>query len=198
MSLYHEGDRVRIVSAKGSGRHWNPEGGMDHWLGSVMTIRKVVEGCKYKMVEDRNEWGGDGWVWHDFMIVGLAEDLPTSFTKKDLQNGDVVQMRNGYKYIVLFEAGTHKSNMLKRVCSESECGWNLLDEWSDGLKFKEGEEWDIMKVWRMRHGNANIFGEPDDGDMEVVFDRDAVKHIGLTEAIRILSEKVGCNVVIQG
>lgn len=70
---YKVGDRVRIV------KKWNEDtcesifGGMDKWLGKVMTIRSV-NSYYYHMVEDKGECIGDGWVWNEHCIEGLAKD----------------------------------------------------------------------------------------------------------------------------
>lgn len=74
---YKVGDKVRIVSKWGDGCHQNPDGGMDKWLGKVMTIRKVehnIYGERYRMVEDKHEVCFDcGWTWYPAAIAGYAE-----------------------------------------------------------------------------------------------------------------------------
>jgi hypothetical protein len=84
------GDRVKIVDAwPVSGPAYGREtydGGMDHWLGQVVTIRSVsinpdtddpysVE-TRAKIEEDRNEYVGDGWFWFPEMIECIVEDEP--------------------------------------------------------------------------------------------------------------------------
>lgn len=68
---YKVGDKVRIVSKWGKGCCQSPNGGMDKWLGKVMTV-KCAGITLYRMVEDTedNEWGG--WVWTENCIAGLA------------------------------------------------------------------------------------------------------------------------------
>lgn len=70
MAKYKVGDRVRIVNCRTF--QMNDNGGMDKWLGKNMTI-KALEGDGYRMLEDRNEYFGNGWYWDDDMIAGLAE-----------------------------------------------------------------------------------------------------------------------------
>lgn len=70
--LYQVGDRVLITTDTTRSSDWNLEGGMEQYLGTVMTIR-VVEGSHYRMEEDRTEWDG-GWYWDDNMIDGLYEE----------------------------------------------------------------------------------------------------------------------------
>ena len=68
---YKVGDKVRIVSKWGKGCYQSPTGGMDKWLGKVMTV-KCAGITLYSMVEDTedNEWGG--WAWTENCIAGLA------------------------------------------------------------------------------------------------------------------------------
>lgn len=47
------GDKVRIVSEK-AGDYWDPEGGMDKYLGKVMTVRgkSKIRGCNVVLMEE--------------------------------------------------------------------------------------------------------------------------------------------------
>lgn len=73
------GDRVKIVDIK-SGRHWNSDGGMDHHLGTVMTVGKVESDYGYewrlRLKESYNEHVAYGWAWYPWMIEGLVIDAP--------------------------------------------------------------------------------------------------------------------------
>ncbi|MBQ9613051.1 MAG: hypothetical protein IJV14_10765 [Lachnospiraceae bacterium] len=54
----------------------NEEGLMDHWQDQTMTIRAIdvsYGGPWYRMVEDGEENGGEGWYWKDSMIDCLEE-----------------------------------------------------------------------------------------------------------------------------
>ncbi|MEY8281133.1 hypothetical protein AAK917_07700 [Oscillospiraceae bacterium 52-8] len=81
--MYKVGDRVRIVNHRTG--HMNPDGEMDKWLGKVMTIRRVDEHLlnPYKMEEDRDERGGDGWFWGGEMIAGLADAITIEINPAD-------------------------------------------------------------------------------------------------------------------
>ena len=70
MAKYKVGDKVRIVDHRTD--HMNNFGGMDKWLGKVMTIRDLSS-PGYWMREDYGENYGYGWLWDDDMISGLAE-----------------------------------------------------------------------------------------------------------------------------
>lgn len=71
---FHIGDRIRIVSEWPQDGLQNGDGEMDHWLGREMTIRSVMDEY-YKMVEDRKEHAGYGWLWYENMVEGLADEV---------------------------------------------------------------------------------------------------------------------------
>lgn len=72
MAKYKVGDKVQIVDHRTG--HMNHSGGMDKWLGKVMTIRNVDRFMRgYWMEEDSGENIGRGWAWEDDMISGLVE-----------------------------------------------------------------------------------------------------------------------------
>lgn len=71
MAKYKVGDRVRIVGKWVSGKQ-ACDGEMNHWLGTVMTVRAIGRSGWYKMEEDKSEYGGDGWFWDERDIAGLA------------------------------------------------------------------------------------------------------------------------------
>lgn len=60
MAKYKVGDKVRIVDHRTD--HMNNFGGMDKWLGKVMTIRDLSS-PGYWMREDYGENYGYGWLW---------------------------------------------------------------------------------------------------------------------------------------
>lgn len=68
---YKVGDRVRITADRSKSYMWNSD--MEKWCGKVMTIRTVAAGF-YQMEEDCREHTGDGWVWFEGMIDGLADE----------------------------------------------------------------------------------------------------------------------------
>lgn len=56
------GDKVKIIDHWVDGCHQNPDGMMDHHLGTIMTVRDINENDRIRMVEDVDEWH-NGWVW---------------------------------------------------------------------------------------------------------------------------------------
>ena len=77
MAKYKVGDKVRIVDHRTY--NMNPSGEKDKWLGKVMTIRGL-SWFGYWMEEDYGEYLGDGWMWDDSMISGLAEPAREPYT----------------------------------------------------------------------------------------------------------------------
>lgn len=70
---YKPGDKVLIVSEWNGHTEENPEGRMDKYLGTVMTVRSV-ERDYYKMWEDRSDFKRDGWAWNRYCIVGKVDE----------------------------------------------------------------------------------------------------------------------------
>lgn len=77
MAKYKVGDKVRIVDHRTY--NMNPYGKMNKWLGKVMTIRGLSS-FGYWMEEDSGKYLGDGWMWDDSMISGLAEPEREPYT----------------------------------------------------------------------------------------------------------------------
>lgn len=76
ISTLSPGDRVRIISdwSLGDGSQ-NRGGQMDHWLGRVMTVRRInPRRADVFMVEDDGENGGDGWYWSGALIECLEDE----------------------------------------------------------------------------------------------------------------------------
>lgn len=74
MSKYQPGDKVRIVDDMSCAGGRNSVGGMDHWGGQIMTVKKFLRfnesfGEAYLMEEDYGVW----YWYSNTMIAGLAE-----------------------------------------------------------------------------------------------------------------------------
>lgn len=87
MAKYKVGDKVRIVSERPDSPAFADD--MCKYLGQVVTIDKVLDLGKpsYKMREDKGKPEfylprlilgdiGDGWVWMEYWISGLADEAP--------------------------------------------------------------------------------------------------------------------------
>lgn len=69
---YKVGDRVRVVSKRTF--NMNIDGGMDKYLGRVVTIVGFHPDGDYQIAEDRGEYCGCGWSWQDDMFDGLVDE----------------------------------------------------------------------------------------------------------------------------
>ena len=81
ISILWPGDRVRIVNNWNSGCCQNGAGKMDHWLGTIMTVKKCYP-MFVRMEEDLFESGGCGWAWNAACIEEIVEQ--TSVYIEDL------------------------------------------------------------------------------------------------------------------
>lgn len=80
---YKVGDKVKIVSERT--KRMNPDGFMDKYLDTTMTIREAFGTGGYKMEEDRQDtagFGEDGWFWDEEMIDHEATANLNNINKK--------------------------------------------------------------------------------------------------------------------
>lgn len=76
---YNIGDQVRIVD-KHIGNRFNPDGEMDEYLGTVMTIHSK-NSISYRMEEDLGTW-----CWFPEMITGIVPAYISSEQRNKLNN----------------------------------------------------------------------------------------------------------------
>lgn len=81
-SLLYPGVKVRIIDSWAelpSHDRWQASNGMmDHWLGQIVTIRKVPNhnGGWFKIEEDSDERSGEGWVWRANGFSEIIDERP--------------------------------------------------------------------------------------------------------------------------
>lgn len=94
---YEVGDKVKIVSKWTVDTNENSDGEMDHWLGKIMTIRKInSDGDEYYiMEEDKGETFGNGWVWNKHCIEGKVVDVSNE-VKREANVGEYIKITNSY------------------------------------------------------------------------------------------------------
>lgn len=111
MSKYKVGDKVRIVSEWGDGCRQNSSGRMDKWLGKTMTIRTVTKDyydeTAYRMAEDYGEHIGEGWMWNEKCIAGIANKFNV-----------------GERYYVSGNIVTENGNIIEITKFDTICGFN--------------------------------------------------------------------------
>ena len=158
---YKAGDRVRIVKEK-AGKYWNPDGGMDNWLGKTMTIARPCgdgSGRYYTMKEDASMW-----VWYPWMIEGLVKKLtinreggkcgivgtPTGLRDihgKDLFVGDVVRVSEGGRAIFAYMVEYYPSKF-------QPSGWGGL--WMEGGTDASGRKVEKLIDWTACKGGDKL------------------------------------------
>lgn len=138
MAKYNVGDKVLIRATRGE--CWNPEGKMDKYCNTVMTIRcnnKWGSDGLYGMEEDKEENDGGGWCWCDDDIVEKVEDKKV-FTAKDLKTGMFGVMTDGKKFVVVNDTlvyeddgydhiSTFDNNNLDGICYAIDRVWSGLN-----------------------------------------------------------------------
>lgn len=160
------GDTVRILDGRNNPNiHPKWVEGMDKYIGEVRTVKHIngigdysLEGISYFFAE---EW--------------LA---PAEFTKADLKEFDIVELRNGSKTCVVNDI----------ALGELSIGCFSADTWKDDLTDKGTDKYDIMKVYRP---TGNI---PTDKskwkDLPVVYERTEVKEMTVEEISKALGYEV--------
>lgn len=70
------GAKFQIVDEWNDKCHQNMEGLMDKYLGTICTVKNVLNsGRSFSIFEDQNEegWGG-GWVWNAYCVNYYIDD----------------------------------------------------------------------------------------------------------------------------
>jgi hypothetical protein len=173
---YKVGDKVRIVKNwdKVNKSYVNPSGQMDHWLGKVMTIKRL-DGNHYKMVEDITEHCG-GWYWFDDMIEGLE----TSFNKSHLKTGDIIKFQNGEIGIAIIDMNA----VIFRKGSFS------MSQLNKDLTYITNHAFDVVAV---RRPNSALFCNFDIFEHKLgtlIYERSEPEEMTLAEVCKLLGKEI--------
>lgn len=146
MAKYKVGDKVRIVDHRTD--HMNNFGGMDKWLGKVMTIRDLSS-PGYWMREDYGENYGYGWLWDDDMISGLAEPRREPCTVELRFDGMITTatLKRGGRDVKTAEARCNPKDTYSRAEGARVAVERLFEK-----KRKE----DKPKESKLEHGNPKV------------------------------------------
>lgn len=171
MSKFKIGDKVRIKKFKTRPYHWNSEAEMDKYSGRVVTVSSI-HGREIRICED-----GGKWSWNE------SDFAPAEFTKADLKDGMMVELRDGTKMIWLYG--------YKRSVSE----WS--SDTNDDLTGSYCM-YDIVKVGYPiidESGCINSILKSDFG--VILWECTEEKEISSEEAFAVLKEHYGCDVKIK-
>lgn len=173
VSKFKVGDKVRIKKFKTRPNHWNQFGEMDKYAGMVVTISDNCSWC-FRIYED-----GGKWAWNE------SDFAPAEFIKDNLEDGMMLELRNGLKMIWLYG---HK---VGPQSWESETHDDLT-----GFRY----ETDIVKVG-YPDMNKSIEGSLEHilnlDFSEILWERQEEKEISSEEAFAVLKEHYGCDVKIK-
>lgn len=160
MAKYKVGDKVRIVNHRTY--NMNPFGKMNKWLGKVMTIRGL-SWFGYWMEEDYGEYLGDGWMWDDSMISGLAEPRREPCTVELRFDGMITTatLKRGGRNVKTAEARCNPKDTYSRAEGARVAVERLFEK-----KRKE----DKPKESKLEHGNPKV------GDKFVVVQKRYTPH----------------------
>lgn len=141
MSKYKVGDKVRIVSEWGKGCHQNCDGEMDKWLGKTMTIREINCWGDYRMEEDKNEAVGNGWLWNNACIAGLANKFNVGERYKvsgdsEYEAGNIIEVTDARGHMVYYKTIKGKSGIYQKFDKASNFANDLvpITEQNDSTK----------------------------------------------------------------
>ena len=174
MSRFKVGDKVRVKKFKTRPDDWNSEGKMDRYSGEIVTITRISLSGLCSISEDSGMWL---WSENDF--------APAEFTKADLEDGMIVELRNGLKMIWLY--GHKRGSSIRSSVT------------NDDLTGAE-EAHDIVKVGYpdMKEGINGSLKDILSSDFgEILWERKEKKKISSEEALAILKVHYGCEVEIK-
>lgn len=170
--------------------------------GDVLKVSGEYTGsdCVYVLEKDQPRSSGQrpgGYKWNylvnEYVVLeGYVKEDINMFTKKDLRTGDIIEHRNGDKYMVMLGVGPDEADVLVR-----KSGYNKLSKWRDDLTEKVYDsDWDIMKVWRPKHACRVHWPETfNERAYELMFERKEVQKLTVAE----IAERLGYEVeVIEG
>lgn len=160
------GDRVRILDGRKKPDiypKWVKE--MDELIGTVRTVEHVFnDSCE---LSDANFLFAEEW-------LAPADD----FTKYDLKEFDIVELRNGSKTCVVNDIALGQLSI----------GCFSVDTWKDDLTDKGTDKYDIMKVYRPTDSIPTDKSKWK--DLPVVYERTEVKEMTVEEISKALGYEV--------
>lgn len=141
----------------------------------------------YEKYKDKTCYDGQGlyqsydhFKKYRYEILEWSDYMDKEFTKADLEDGMVVEQRNGEMYLVLAEEVVRK------------CGYNEMNCYTDDLKCKGYTEGDIVKVYRITPESLrrieDVFIK---SNLELIWERKEPKEMTVEEMRQKLEELTG-------
>lgn len=129
------GDKVLLKNRRGD--NWNILGQMDHYMGKIVTIKKLHDSSFNIEDDDR-----DDTVFWSFAYEDI-ERIANDFKRDDLQFADIITLRNGERYVVAVGSMYGENGYYNRDCDTIWDWYNL-----DLTQNEDEREEDIVKVER--------------------------------------------------
>lgn len=161
--------------------------GFEYKVGDKFTIRNVTVKCNELSIESDSYYIPNDKTFKFYIDkdYGKGEkEMQEEFTKDDLKDGMMCEMRNGRR--MLWMAGA------MRDCNT----WHSRTQ--HDLTGEASRDHDIVKVgYPDFDNNKTIKGALNSGFKEVIWERKEEKEISSDEAFRVLKEHYGCDVKIK-
>ena len=138
------GDKIKIISTK------NEDFSYSSVIGKIYIVEEIREdSCKEKFAALKNS------IYMPYLYnCGLVDEKEKKFTKSDLKNGDIVELRNGERYVYIEKYNDrfiYSTDSDEVIVNLKDGEYSRLGNYDDDLRYKgRGNcEYDIMKILDM-------------------------------------------------
>ena len=138
------GDKIKIISTK------NESFSYSSVIGKIYIVEEIREdSCKEKFAALKNS------IYMPYLYnCELVDEKEKQFTKSDLKNGDIVELRNGERYVYIEKYNDrfiYSTDSDEVIVNLEDGEYSRLGNYDDDLRYKgRGNcEYDIMKILDM-------------------------------------------------
>ena len=138
------GDKIKIINTK------NEDFSYSSVIGKIYIVEEIREdSCKEKFATLKNS------IYMPYLYnCELVDEKEKQFTKSDLKNGDIVELRNGERYVYIEKYNDrfiYSTDSDEVIVNLKDGEYSRLGNYDDDLRYKgRGNcEYDIMKILDM-------------------------------------------------
>ena len=138
------GDKIKIINTK------NEDFSYSSVIGKIYIVEEIRENsCKEKFATLKNS------IYMPYLYnCELVDEKEKQFTKSDLKNGDIVELRNGERYVYIEKYNDrfiYSTDSDEVIVNLKDGEYSRLGNYDDDLRYKgRGNcEYDIMKILDM-------------------------------------------------
>ena len=138
------GDKIKIINTK------NEDFSYSSVIGKIYIVEEIRENsCKEKFATLKNS------IYMPYLYnCELVDEKEKQFTKSDLKNGDIVELRNGERYVYIEKYNDrfiYSTDSDEVIVNLKDGEYSRLGNYDDNLRYKgRGNcEYDIMKILDM-------------------------------------------------